>query len=109
MTTYLALPVDLLNVVVPRGEVPGPRVVGPHIEVLLLGKLHLDGAGVAEDVAAVEAVPGLYSGREVTKLNQRVDHRAPFEHDDLVYLTCLATHLLDGVHIKPVDGVEDRQ
>lgn len=107
--THLAVTIDLVLVAAAQREVPGPRVVGLNVEILLLGELHLDGAGVTEYVAAVEAGSGLSSGGDVLVLDQGVDHRPSLEHDDLLYLTCLSAHFLNGVHIQPVDGVQDGQ
>ena len=107
--THLAFTIDLVLAAAAQREVPGPRVVGLNVEILLLGELHLDGAGVTEYVAAVEAGSGLSSAGDVLVLDQSMDHRSSLEHDDLLYLTRLPAHLLDGVHIQPVDGVQDGQ
>ena len=42
------------------GEVPGPLVVGLHVELLLLGELHLHRAGVRENVGAVKVGPDTF-------------------------------------------------
>ena len=101
--------INLRDIIIVQSEVPRPSIVGLHVQVLLLGKLHLDGAGITENVAAMKAGSSFFRGFQVTILNQGMNHWASLEHDNLVNLTNTSANLLHGLHRQPVDGVQDGQ
>ena len=71
---HLAMSINLRNIVIIEGEVPRLRIVGLHVQVLLLCKLHFDGAGITENVAAMKAGSSFFRGFQVTILNQGMNH-----------------------------------
>ena len=66
--------INLRDIIIVQSEVPRPSIVGLHVQVLLLGKLHLDGAGITEYIAAMEAGSSFSRCFQVTILDQGMNH-----------------------------------